>query len=100
MKLGIQLYPVRDCLDICGGGDPLDYIRRYAGRVPQVHAKDDHRADRRLVEIGRGDLDFSAIATVSRDAGAGWLIYELDASTLGDSLASAREATAILRPLV
>ena len=83
-----------------GGQDPIATIRAYAGRVPQVHAKDYQRAEKRPVEIGRGDLDFKAVVAAARDARAEWLIYELDASTIGDSLASAREAAAALRPLL
>ena len=83
-----------------GGQDPVAYIRAYSGRVPQVHAKDYRRAEKRLVEIGRGDLDFKAIIAAARAAQTEWLIYELDASTIGDSLASAREAAATLRPLL
>lgn len=83
-----------------GGQDPIATIRAYAGRVPQVHAKDYRRAEKLLVEIGRGDLDFKAIIDASREAEAEWLIYELDASTIGDSLASARESAAVLQSLL
>ena len=58
------------------------------------------RDARQLREIGRGDLDFGAIVDTARAAGAAWLIYELDASSIGDSLASACESAAVLRPLV
>lgn len=80
-----------------GGQDPVAYIRRYAGRVPQVHLKDYAKATRTLMEIGRGDLDFPAIIQAARAARATWVIYELDASTLGDSMASARESIARLK---
>lgn len=85
---------------LAGGADPLAYIRRYAGRLPQLHAKDYDLEKKQLVEIGRGSLDFAAIAAAAKKAGVEWLIYELDASTIGDSLASARESAAVLRPLV
>jgi sugar phosphate isomerase/epimerase len=82
-----------------GGQDPVAYIAKYAGRVPQVHAKDYSTSGKTLIEIGRGDLDFRAIAAAAHAAGTEWLIYELDASTIGDSLSSAREAAPILAPL-
>jgi len=85
---------------LAGGADPLVYIRRYAGRLPQLHAKDYSLEKKQLVEIGRGSLDFKTIAAAAKNAGVEWLIYELDASTIGDSLASAKESAAILRPLV
>jgi sugar phosphate isomerase/epimerase len=83
-----------------GGGDPVACIRRYPGRVPQIHAKDYSKASRKLVEIGRGDLDFEAIVAAGREAKTEWLIYELDASTIGDSLASARESLPRLKKLL
>lgn len=83
-----------------GGQDPVAYIKKYAGRLPQVHAKDYRRSEKLLIEIGRGDLDFKAIVAAAHAAKAEWLIYELDASTIGDSLASAREAAKVLLPLL
>lgn len=85
---------------LAGGADPLAYIQRYAGRIPQLHTKDYKASEKKVIEIGRGDLDFAAIAAVARTGGTEWLIYELDASTIGDSLASAQEAATMLRPLV
>lgn len=83
-----------------GGQDPVATLAKHAGRTPQVHAKDYSRADRQLREIGRGELDFRALVDTARKGGAEWIIYELDASTLGDSLRSARESAAVLAPLV
>ena len=83
-----------------GDQDPLATLAQYAGRIPQVHAKDYSRTERQLKEIGRGDLDFRALVETARKGGAEWIIYELDASTLGDSLQSARESAAALAPLV
>ena len=83
-----------------GGQDPVSYIKKYAGRVPQVHAKDYSKTTKFVIEIGRGELDFAKIAAAAREAKAEWLIYELDTSTIGDSLASAREAIRHLKPLV
>ncbi len=75
-----------------GGSDPAAYIRRHAGRVPQVHMKDYSATKKTLIEIGQGDLKFADILAAAREAKAEWAIYELDASTLGDSLVSARQS--------
>ncbi len=80
-----------------GGADPIETIRRHANRLPQVHAKNYSREAGALREIGRGDLDFGPIVAAARTAGVVWLIYELDVSSIDDSLASARESSIRLR---
>jgi len=80
-----------------GGQDPVAYIHRYAGRTPQVHVKDFSKATNFVIEVGKGELDFPAIIAAARKAKADWLIYELDASTLGDSLTSARQSIKLLK---
>jgi sugar phosphate isomerase/epimerase len=66
-----------------GGADPAAYLRRYAGRCPVIHVKDavlrgkpDGRA--KLVELGRGELDWLAVFDAARNAGVEWCIYEQD----------------------
>lgn len=60
------------------GEDPLDYIRRYRGRVPQVHLKDMNPADGSFTEVGRGLMDLPAIFDAAKEAGAEWIIVEQD----------------------
>ncbi len=83
-----------------GGGDPAAYIRKYAGRVPQVHVKDYSNATKFVTEIGSGELKFADIFAAAREAKAEWAIYELDASTLGNSLTSARQSIQQLKKWV
>ena len=60
-----------------GGEDPVAYIRKYKGRVPQIHLKD-ITADNNFVELGKGILDLTAIVEAGVYVGAKWLIYEQD----------------------
>lgn len=72
-------------LDACwvyhAGYDPVEYIRRYSGRLPIVHFKDmrkkaDGGAD--TVELGQGEVGLPAIAAASAEAGVEWLVVEQD----------------------
>ena len=61
-----------------GGGDPVEYIRRYSGRVPLVHLKDMDPTDRSFAEVGYGTLDMPGVLAASIAAGARWFIVEQD----------------------
>jgi sugar phosphate isomerase/epimerase len=60
-----------------GGEEPAAYIRKYAGRVPQLHLKDIGPNDE-FVEIGVGVLDLEGVLDAARAAGSKWIIYEQD----------------------
>ncbi len=61
------------------GVDPVELIRRHAGRVPLLHFKDRARsAERRDAPVGEGTLDWPAILAAAREAGTEWLIVEQD----------------------
>ncbi|MHC4714884.1 MAG: sugar phosphate isomerase/epimerase family protein [Planctomycetota bacterium] len=61
-----------------GGYDPVAYIRKYAGRLPQLHLKDMDPSDGSFTELGEGLMDLAAIFAAARDAGVQWMIYEQD----------------------
>ena len=61
-----------------GGQDPVAYIRRFAGRAPQVHIKDMDKTDGSFTEVGYGLLDLPAILSAVETSGARWLIVEQD----------------------
>jgi sugar phosphate isomerase/epimerase len=61
-----------------GGQDPVAYIRKYSGRVPQVHLKDMDAADGSFTEVGEGLMDLPAIYDAGADVGAQWMIVEQD----------------------
>lgn len=73
-----------DCAWITKGGqNPVELIRKYAGRCPCVHMKDlaapgqnlDHMG---LEDVGHGTLDWQAIIPEAQAAGAKWFIVEHD----------------------
>ena len=66
-----------------GGGDPVNGIRRYAGRIKVVHLKDVRAIDAapgyQWVELGRGRVDEKSCVAALRGADyKGWAIVELD----------------------
>lgn len=63
-----------------GGRDPLDYFARYPGRFPCVHVKD-MAADGRMVDPGRGQIDFPAIVAERDTAGIRHWFVEHDNPT-------------------
>ncbi len=90
-------------LDTCwvnvGGADPVEYIRKYAGRMLTVHLKDfvgeksenmyaligiDEGEKKKssdafcLRPVGYGKQNFPEIIKASQEAGASWLIVEQD----------------------
>ena len=85
-----------------GGADPVEYIRRYAGRCPLLHVKD-VRGQReagqvRFAELGRGVVDWPAVFEAARECGVEWCIYEQDQDfASGDPLASAEESYKFLK---
>lgn len=58
-----------------GGRDPAEYVRRYAGRVPLVHAKD-FKADGTDAELGRGVVDWDSAIKACLAAGVEYVIVE------------------------
>lgn len=71
-----------------GGEEPVDYIKKYAGRVPLLHIKD-MGADGYFAEIGVGTLDWPEIFNAAEASGTQYYIVEQDFCS-GDSLDSAR----------
>lgn len=107
-------------LDTCwvrvGGEDPCAYLRKYAGRAPIVHLKDYYmegedagpkyeligaapqqpKADRSTFEfraVGSGLQDMRAIVKAAEEAGAHWLIVELDRPPAGQTAEEAVQAS-------
>ncbi|GGD99022.1 sugar phosphate isomerase/epimerase family protein [Paenibacillus nasutitermitis] len=58
-----------------GGQKPLDYVTRYAGRVPLVHFKD-FGEGRRDTEVGKGVVDLKSVLGVAGQAGIEYFIVE------------------------
>jgi len=81
-----------------GGADPVEYIKKYAGRVPQVHVKDMDAQTKSFTEVGSGILDWDAIFAAAREAGAEWMIVEQDICA-GSSVESARKSIEFLQDM-
>jgi sugar phosphate isomerase/epimerase len=64
------------------GLDTIQYIGKYAGRLPLVHLKDYNGTDEdgriNTLELGRGILPLTDIIRASSEAGAEWIIVEQD----------------------
>ncbi|MFL5925759.1 MAG: sugar phosphate isomerase/epimerase family protein [Gaiellaceae bacterium] len=61
------------------GADPLDELRRTAGRCPLVHAKDYRsREGRDDVPVGDGVVGYERLLPAAVEAGAEWLVVEED----------------------
>jgi sugar phosphate isomerase/epimerase len=72
VDLQVDLYWLVD-----GGGDPLAFFERCAGRIPLVHVKD-RTADGRMVDVGAGAIDWAAIFARRGQAGIRHYFVEHD----------------------
>ncbi|HJQ11742.1 MAG TPA: sugar phosphate isomerase/epimerase [Gemmatimonadaceae bacterium] len=62
-----------------GGGSPLDFFNRYPGRFKMVHVKDSAGApDNKMVDVGKGTINFPAIFAQSDKAGIEHYFVEHD----------------------
>ncbi len=63
-----------------GGGNPVTWIKRVAGRMPVVHLKDYAIVDGEPVfcEIGQGNLEWEPIMEALRQTGVRWYVVEQD----------------------
>lgn len=66
-----------------GGADPLEWLRRYSGRVSALHVKDiapegENRNEDGWADVGSGTLDWPAFWRAGREAGADLFIAEHD----------------------
>ena len=85
-----------------GGADPLLWMKREAGRIVSLHAKDLAPKGEKLDEdgwadVGTGTLDWPTLARAGRDAGAQWLVAEHDKPS--DPVRFARNSQAFLSRL-
>lgn len=71
-----------------GGEDPAAYVKKYAGRVPVVHAKD-FKEDGNDTEIGRGSVDWDSALAACEASGTEYVIIEQEHYDIG-SLESAK----------
>ena len=94
---------IRFCPDTghlqAAGGDPVELVRTYRGRIDYVHIKDLDESGG-FVPLGRGVLDVAGVLGVLRDTGYdGWLTVETDGWE-GDPSEGARASRAQLDTLL
>lgn len=65
-----------------GGANPVDWIRRLAGRVPCIHLKDFAFGrggfSKNMAPVGEGNIDFAQVIRAAADAGTQYLLVEQD----------------------
>nr|WP_170312404.1 sugar phosphate isomerase/epimerase [Paenibacillus sacheonensis] len=78
-----------------GGQTPVDYVTRYAGRVPLAHFKDfgQGRSD---TEVGKGVVDLKSVLKVAEQVGIAYFIVEQEEFEKS-SLESAKMSLAFFR---
>lgn len=82
-----------------GGGDPVAWCERLAGRLPLLHLKDyGYTSENKPVfaEIGYGNLDFKRIVSAAEASGCEWFIIEQDTCP-GDPFDSLRKSFDYIR---
>lgn len=72
VELELDLFWIRK-----GGGNPVDYFKRYPGRFPMVHVKD-MAPDGRQMDVGAGVIDFAGIFARRAQAGIRHFFVEHD----------------------
>lgn len=81
-----------------GGRDPLAYFASHPGRFPYVHVKDSAGPpDHRMVDLGRGTIDFATI--FARSAQAGIRHYFVEHDEPHDPFAFCRDGYTYMRNL-
>lgn len=89
--------------DVCwltrGGVNPVDFLRRHASRIRQVHMKDSRLPEdkQQLTELGGGIVDLAGAFHAANEIGVSWLIYEQDVSA--DPFRSAEISLKFLKKL-
>lgn len=64
-----------------GGGNPVKWIRKMAGRQPLLHVKDKvvtPTREERFAEIGEGNLDWPEILKAASESGVEYVLVEQD----------------------
>lgn len=80
-----------------GGADPVEYVRKFSGRIELLHIKDmAPGSERGFAEVGAGILDWDGIFAAAEAAGVAWYIVEQDLCP-GPPLESAKKSLEYLK---
>lgn len=82
-----------------GGGDPMLYLDKYAGRTPQIHLRDFDVANQVVTDVGQGFIDIAAVFAKAEKIGTNWVIYEQDRFPVS-ALESCRVCATLARPFL
>ena len=83
---------------VFGGGDPLDFFKRYPKRFKLLHVKDSAGPpDNKMVDVGKGTINFRSIFAQSEKAGVKHYFVEHD--NPADPIASLRNSYTYLHSL-
>jgi sugar phosphate isomerase/epimerase len=78
---GLLQVEMDTCWVYYGGYDPVEYINKYAGRLPIIHLKDLKKLEDgspETVVLGEGEVDLAAIIEAAAAAGVEWAVVEQD----------------------
>lgn len=81
-----------------GGGNPVSWINRMAGRMEVLHIKDFGVSDNRnrlMMPVGSGNLEWNAIINAAEAGGVKWFVVEHDGDC-PDPFASFKESIVFL----
>jgi len=85
---------------LSAGADPIDLIRRNAGRVPMLHAKERAAGDdEKDTTIGDGVTDWPRVMSAANKAGTKWLIVEQEDDS-ANAYRDIRRSLANLRQII
>lgn len=60
-----------------GGGDPAQWVKKLAGRVPAIHLKD-FAYGRKMAVVGEGNINFDRVFSAAEESGTKFLLVEQD----------------------
>lgn len=84
---------------LLGGGDPVEYLRRYPGRARSIHLKDYSAADPQVL-LGEGEVDWRPLLQLCQDQGeTDWYVIEQENHPTAP-LASVEQSLRNLRTLL
>ncbi|MCL6603702.1 MAG: sugar phosphate isomerase/epimerase [Paenibacillus sp.] len=69
------------CWVYVGGYDPVEYIHKYAGRLPIIHLKDMKKREdgsAETVVLGEGEVNLAGILEAAAEVGVEWAVVEQD----------------------
>lgn len=84
-----------------GGDNPVDWMKKLAGRIPLLHVKDmANTPERGFAEVGTGTVDIKAAVHAAPQVGVKYLIVEQDSHWKGSPLESVKISLTNLKAII